>query len=92
MNLFEMAQIPLNNAIEVMKLDPNAAAIIACPERTLEDSIPVKMDDGTTKVFTGYLSQHNTIMNTAKNNIHYHQNITKDKKKTQTYYIPSNNT
>ncbi len=30
MNLFEMAQIPLNKAIEVMKLDPNAAAIIAC--------------------------------------------------------------
>ena len=53
MNLFEMAQIPLNKAIEVMKLDPNAAAIIACPERTLEVSIPVKMDDGTTKVFTG---------------------------------------
>ena len=52
MNLFEMAQIPLNKAIEVMKLDPNAAAIIACPERTLEVSIPVKMDDGTTKVFT----------------------------------------
>ena len=26
MNLFEMAQIPLNKAIEVMKLDPNAAA------------------------------------------------------------------
>ena len=43
MNLFEMAQIPLNKAIEVMKLDPNAAAIIACPERTLEVSIPVKM-------------------------------------------------
>ena len=39
MNLFEMAQIPLNKAIEVMKLDPNAAAIIACPERTLEVSI-----------------------------------------------------
>ena len=36
MNLFEMAQIPLNKAIEVMKLDPNAAAIIACPERTLK--------------------------------------------------------
>lgn len=28
MNLFEMAQIPLNKAIEVMKLDPNAAALL----------------------------------------------------------------
>ena len=52
MNLFEMAKIPLNKAIEVMKLDPSAADIIATPERTLEVSIPVRMDDGTTKVFT----------------------------------------
>lgn len=62
MNLFEMAKIPLNKAIEVMKLDPSAADIIATPERTLEVSIPVRMDDGTTKVFTGYRSQHSTIM------------------------------
>lgn len=52
MNIFEMAQIPLNKAIETMELDAGAAAIIAVPERTLEVSIPVKMDDGTTKVFT----------------------------------------
>ena len=42
MNLFEMAKIPLNKAIEVMKLDPSAADIIATPERTLEVSIPVR--------------------------------------------------
>ena len=45
MNIFEMAQIPLNKAIETMELDAGAAAIIAVPERTLEVSIPVKMDD-----------------------------------------------
>ena len=44
MNLFEMAKIPLNKAIEVMKLDPSAADIIATPERTLEVSIPVRME------------------------------------------------
>ena len=49
MNLFEMAKIPLNKAIEVMKLDPSAADIIATPERTLEVSIPVRMDDGLQK-------------------------------------------
>lgn len=81
MNLFEMAQIPLNKAIEVMKLDPNAAAIIACPERTLEVSIPVKMDDGTTKVFTGYRSQHSTIMGPAKGGIRYHQSVNMDEVK-----------
>ena len=40
MNIFEMAHIPLNKAIEVMQLDAGAAAIIATPERTLEVSIP----------------------------------------------------
>ena len=62
MNIFEMAQIPLNRAIEAMQLDEGAAKIIATPERTLEVAIPVKMDDGTTKVFTGYRSQHSTIL------------------------------
>ena len=61
MNIFEMAHIPLNKAIEVMQLDAGAAAIIATPERTLEVSIPVKMDDGSTKVFTGYRSQHRVM-------------------------------
>ena len=87
MNLFEMAQIPLNKAIEVMKLDPNAAAIIACPERTLEVSIPVKMDDGTTKVFTGYRSQHSTIMGPAKGGIRYHQSVNMDEVKTLAFWM-----
>ena len=65
MNIFEMAQIPLNKAIEAMKLDAGAAQIIATPERTLEVSIPVKMDDGSTKVFTGYRSQHRNILGPA---------------------------
>ena len=75
MNLFEMAKIPLNKAIEVMKLDPSAADIIATPERTLEVSIPVRMDDGTTKVFTGYRSQHSTIMGPAKGGVRYHPGV-----------------
>ena len=87
MNLFEMAQIPLNKAIEVMRLDPNAAAIIACPERTLEVSIPVKMDDGTTKVFTGYRSQHSTIMGPAKGGIRYHQSVNMDEVKTLAFWM-----
>ena len=82
MNIFEMAQIPLNKAIEAMQLDAGAAQIIATPERTLEVSIPVKMDDGTTKVFTGYRSQHSTILGPAKGGVRYHQNVNMDEVKT----------
>lgn len=87
MNIFEMAQIPLNKAIEVMHLDAGAAAIIAAPERTLEVAIPVKMDDGTTKVFTGYRSQHSTVLGPAKGGVRYHQNVSMDEVKTLAFWM-----
>lgn len=87
MNIFEMAQIPLNKAINTMKLDEGAAAIIAVPERTLEVAIPVKMDDGTTKVFTGYRSQHSTILGPAKGGVRYHQSVTVDEVKTLAFWM-----
>lgn len=87
MNIFEMAKIPLNKAIEAMNLDAGAAAIIATPERTMEVSIPVKMDDGTTKVFTGYRSQHSTIMGPAKGGVRYHQNVSLDEVKTLAFWM-----
>lgn len=87
MNIFEMAQIPLNKAIETMELDAGAAVIIAVPERTLEVSIPVKMDDGTTKVFTGYRSQHSTILGPAKGGVRYHQNVSMDEVKTLAFWM-----
>lgn len=87
MNIFEMAQIPLNKAIETMELDAGAAAIIAVSERTLEVSIPVKMDDGTTKVFTGYRSQHSTILGPAKGGVRYHQNVSMDEVKTLAFWM-----
>ena len=87
MNIFEMAQIPLNRAIEAMQLDAGAAQIIATPERTLEVSIPVKMDDGTTKVFTGYRSQHSTILGPAKGGVRYHQNVNMDEVKTLAFWM-----
>lgn len=87
MNIFEMAHIPLNKAIETMKLDAGAAAIIATPERTLEVSIPVKMDDGSIKVFTGYRSQHSTILGPAKGGVRYHQNVSLDEVKTLAFWM-----
>ena len=87
MNIFEMAKIPLQKAIEAINLDPGAAAIIAVPERTLEVSIPVKMDDGSTKVFTGYRSQHSSILGPAKGGVRYHQNVTLDEVKTLAFWM-----
>lgn len=82
MGLIEQSQIPLNKAIKAMKLDPSAAAIIAKPERTTEVQIPVKMDDGSVQVFTGYRCQHSTIMGPAKGGVRYHPAVNMDEVKT----------
>ena len=44
-------------------------------ERELIVSLPVKMDDGTTKVFDGYRIQHSTIRGPGKGGIRYHQDV-----------------
>lgn len=87
MGLIEQSQIPLNKAIKAMKLDPGAAAIIAKPERTMEVQIPVKMDDGTVQVFTGYRCQHSTIMGPAKGGVRYHPAVNMDEVKTLAFWM-----
>lgn len=87
MGLIEQSQIPLNKAIKAMKLDPGAAAIIAKPERTTEVQIPVKMDDGSVQVFTGYRCQHSTIMGPAKGGVRYHSAVNMDEVKTLAFWM-----
>lgn len=87
MDIFTMAKIPLNKAIEKMKLDPNAAKIIDQPERTLEVAIPVKMDDGRVEVFMGYRAQHNTAVGPAKGGLRYHPQVSMDEVKTLSFWM-----
>jgi len=87
MGLFEMAKIPMERASKLINLDPNAKAIIEQPERTIEVSIPVKMDDGTTKVFTGYRSQNSTVLGPGKGGVRYHQNVNMDEVKTLGFWM-----
>ena len=87
MGLIEQSMIPLNKAIEAMKLDPGAAAIIAVPEKTTEVHIPVKMDNGKVQVFTGYRCQHSTIMGPAKGGVRYHTAVNMDEVKTLAFWM-----
>ncbi len=71
----EVAQIQLEKAANKMNLDPNIFAQLKEPERVLTVSIPVKMDDGTVKVFTGFRSQYNTARGPAKGGVRYHPDV-----------------
>lgn len=78
---FEAAQIQLEKAVSKMNLDPNILVQLKKPERVLMVSIPVKMDNGVVKVFTGFRSQYNTARGPAKGGVRYHPDVSLDEVK-----------
>jgi glutamate dehydrogenase (NAD(P)+) len=64
-----------------LKLDPGLRQILRTPKRVMEVSVPVKMDNGQTKVFTGFRVQHNVSRGPAKGGLRYHPNVTLDEVK-----------
>jgi len=77
-NLFEMAQAQLDEAASILNLDSGVHAILREPMREFHISIPVKMDDGQTKVFKGFRVQYNNARGPFKGGIRFHPEETID--------------
>jgi len=77
-NPFETVLEQLDNAAAIMKLDPSIHEVLRAPARLLEVSIPVRMDDGSFKAFTGYRCQYNEARGPTKGGIRYHPDVTRD--------------
>ena len=60
-------------ASEHLRLEPALRAILRVPEREWIVNFPVKLDDGSVEVFTGYRVQHNRARGPAKGGLRYHQ-------------------
>ena len=58
-----------------MGLSANAREVISHHERIIEVSVPVKMDDGTVRVFQGYRCQHSSARGPYKGGIRYHPDV-----------------
>lgn len=78
---FEQVVKTIDETATLMGLDPSAYEILKHNERELTVSIPVKMDDGSLKVFTGYRIQHSTVKGPCKGGIRYHADVTLDEVK-----------
>jgi glutamate dehydrogenase (NAD(P)+) len=78
LNPFKIAQSQLDQAAEIIGLDPSVHEYLREPQRLLTVRIPVKMDDGTTKTFTGFRCQYNDARGPAKGGIRYHPEETAD--------------
>src|SRR5574340_768526 len=77
-NPWEMVLAQIDKAVKHMKCDLNLLEKLRHPERSLQVSIPVRMDDGRLKVFKGFRVQHSTIRGPAKGGIRYHPRVDLD--------------
>ena len=72
LNSFEMARGQLATVAGILDLDPGIHEILRHPKRELTVNFPVNMDNGTTRIFTGYRVHHNLTRGPAKGGIRYH--------------------
>jgi glutamate dehydrogenase len=77
-NAFQMAQTQFNHVAGMLNLDPQVADMLRWPMREFKFMIPVRMDDGSMRVFFGYRVQHNDARGPAKGGIRFHPSETLD--------------
>lgn len=70
-----MALEQLNKCARILNLDPNLHEMLKYPKRVLSVFVPVRMDDGSVKVFKGFRSQHNDALGPFKGGIRYHPKV-----------------
>jgi len=80
-NLFAIVQQQLEKAIRAVNLSKDTAVILSQPKNELIVHFPVRMDDGSLKLFKGYRIQHNNILGPYKGGIRYHEDVTLDEVK-----------
>ena len=80
-NPWAVAQQQFDLAAERLNLDEGMRRVLREPRRELTVHFPVKMDDGSVKVYTGYRVQHNLGRGPAKGGIRYHQDVSLDEVK-----------
>jgi glutamate dehydrogenase (NAD(P)+) len=77
-NSFEVAQTQIKAAAKTLNLDQATQELLLWPQREFKFTLPVKMDNGETKIFHGYRIQHNFSRGPAKGGIRFHPDETID--------------
>ncbi len=77
-NPFKIVGDQIDACARIIGLSDEVVAILKKPARELHVSLPVKMDDGTTQVFSGYRIQYNDALGITKGGIRFHPDETVD--------------
>ena len=77
-SMFDAVLARLDKAAELFGLAPEVAEILRHPKREVAVSLPIKMDDGSVKVFEGYRTVHSTHLGPSKGGIRYAMDVNAD--------------
>lgn len=80
-NPYHIVQQLVRESVHNLRLHADVYEIIKNPMRMLEVSLPLRMDDGTVRNFTGYRSQHLDILGPTKGGVRFHPNVSADEVK-----------
>ena len=72
------AQARVKSACDKLGMPADVYEILKNPARIVEVQIPVKMDDGTIKTFTGFRAQHNMALGPSKGGVRFHPAVSRD--------------
>ncbi len=75
-NILESTQEVIHEALDKLGYPDEMYELLKEPLRMLTVRIPVRMDDGSTKIFTGYRAQHNDAVGPTKGGIRFHPSVT----------------
>ncbi len=79
-NAYKMAQEQFEKVADQLELDQTTRNLLSVPMREYHFLIPIKMDDGTIKIFKGFRIQHNDAKGPCKGGIRFHPQETVDTK------------
>lgn len=77
-NLITSTQTIIHEALDKLGFDEGMYELIKEPMRLLTVRIPVRMDDGSVKVFTGYRAQHNDAVGPTKGGVRFHPDVNEE--------------
>ncbi|MFN5838310.1 MAG: Glu/Leu/Phe/Val family dehydrogenase, partial [Pseudanabaena sp.] len=86
-SLFDQASVRLADAIAHVDISEDAIERLKSPKASLQVSIPVRMDDGTLKVFQGYRVRYNDLRGPTKGGIRFHPSVNMDEVKSLAFWM-----
>ncbi|GKS11852.1 Glu/Leu/Phe/Val dehydrogenase [Paenibacillus chitinolyticus] len=81
LNVLESTQTIIEDALKKLGYSDEMYELLKEPLRVLTVRIPIRMDDGKVKVFTGYRAQHNDAVGPTKGGVRFHPGVTEDEVK-----------